>query len=268
MKPFKAEDSPFWLAPSPVIFPPTEYALVEPDGLLAIGGALTPEWLLTAYQNGIFPWFNPDDPILWWTPNPRSVLPIKQIKVRRSLRKRWNEKVRSGAWQIRFDSAFSDVMAHCANIERKGQDGTWICSQMLHSYNQLHSQGYAHSVEVWQDEELIGGLYGIAIGKMFFGESMFAKQADASKIALTALCIQLQQWGFEWIDTQVETEHLNSLGAELITRETFEQNLQQLTKIPFEPHKWNFDIDWITALDEFLEQQRLEKTNKTKLFLI
>lgn len=256
MNQFQAENSPFWLAPSPVVFPPTEYALVEPDGLLAIGGGLSPEWLLNAYSKGIFPWFNPDDPILWWTPNPRSILPIRQLKVRRSLRKRWKDKVISGDWQVKFDTAFSQVMSQCANVERKDQDGTWICSQMLHSYSELHHLGYAHSVEVWQEDLLIGGLYGISIGKMFFGESMFSKQADASKIALTALCLQLDKWGFDWIDTQVETEHLNSLGAIHISREAFENNLHRLAKEEFSAQKWQFNIDWQTALADFLNQQK------------
>ncbi|CAN8140541.1 Leucyl/phenylalanyl-tRNA--protein transferase [uncultured Thiomicrorhabdus sp.] len=265
MTQFTAEHSPFWLAPSPVEFPPTEFALVEPDGLLAIGGSLTAEWLLTAYRNGIFPWFNPDDPILWWTPNPRSVLPIKQLKVSRSLRKRWKDKVLTGAWQIKLDTAFSKTMAHCANIERKGQDGTWICTQMLHSYSELHAKGHAHSVEVWEDEQLIGGLYGIGIGKMFYGESMFAKQPDASKIALTALCLQLDIWGFEMVDTQVETEHLNSLGATLIDREKFETNLKKLIQTSFPVKKWQFDIDWQDALNDFLKRQKLNNNQPTPL---
>ncbi|BBP46037.1 leucyl/phenylalanyl-tRNA--protein transferase [Thiosulfatimonas sediminis] len=264
MQQFHAEDAPFWLDESPIAFPPAAFALREPDGLLAIGGGLSPQWILAAYRQGIFPWFNPEDPILWWSPNPRSVLPIKQLKIRRSLRQRWKEKVLSGTWQITLDTNFSHVMAHCANIPRNGQNGTWINQDMLYSYSDLHRQGYAHSVEVWQGDSLIGGLYGIAIGKMFFGESMFAKSPDASKIALTALCLQLNKWGFTWIDTQVETPHLNSLGARLLSRDEFEEKLQQFTQKTFKPQRWQFDLDWQQALHDYLQQQ---KTNDKKTLI-
>lgn len=231
---------PFWLDPYPVLFPPTDLALTDPDGLLAVGGDLTPEWLLNAYHKGIFPWFNEGEPILWWTPNPRSVLFIKDLKIRKSLKK----TIRKQHFQITLDQAFEKVMENCAKITRSGQEGTWITEQMFNAYAQLYKKGHAHSVEVWQDNQLVGGLYGVAIGKVFFGESMFAKSADASKVALVALCHQLKQWGFEIIDTQVETEHLRSLGAKLISREHFESILQEDTQKHFPPQKWQFESDW------------------------
>lgn len=231
---------PFWLDSKPVVFPPTHLAMTEPDGLLAVGGALTPEWILNAYHKGIFPWFNEDDPILWWTPNPRSVLFIANLKVRRSLIK----TIRKQRFKVTLDQDFLGVMHQCAMTPRQGQDGTWISHAMIEAYHQLHQKGHAHSVEVWQADKLVGGLYGVAIGKMFFGESMFAKQTDASKIALVALCQQLQAWGFLMIDTQVETPHLKSLGAKLIAREHFESLLQQQTQQSFPPKQWQMEIDW------------------------
>lgn len=240
-------DMPFWLDPKPVVFPPTRLALKDPDGLLAIGGALTQEWLLQAYSQGIFPWFNPDEPILWWTPNPRCVLFIDELKIRRSLRKTLLKQAQHPGFQITLDQQFSQVMRECAAMERKGQSGTWISDAMLQAYGQLHQAGHAHSVEVWLDEELVGGLYGVAIGKMFYGESMFSKVSDASKLALVALSMQLQSWGFTLIDTQVETPHLKSLGARLIPRTEFERQLHHQTQLPFAAHIWHFDIDWVQA---------------------
>ncbi len=238
---------PFWLEPKPVMFPPTNLALTEPDGLLAVGGDLTPEWLLQAYSNGIFPWFNPGEPILWWTPTPRSVLFIDDLKIKRSLRKtiqklEWDETL-----TVTLDQNFTDVMQACASVPREGQDGTWISPEMLTAYDSLHQSGHAHSVEVWQEGKLVGGLYGIAIGKMFFGESMFAKVSDSSKIALVALAMQLKAWGFELIDTQVETPHLNSLGACAISRVEFERLIHQQISQPFKPQKWQLSIDWADA---------------------
>lgn len=231
---------PFWLDSKPVVFPPTHLAMTEPDGLLAVGGDLTPEWLLNAYHKGIFPWFNEEDPILWWSPNPRSVLFTNALKVRRSLIK----TIRKQQFTITFDRQFETVMRHCAIIERHDQDGTWISEEMLAAYSQLYKSGHAHSVEVWQDNQLVGGLYGVAIGKVFFGESMFSKVADASKIALVALCQQLKVWNFRIIDTQVETPHLRSLGATLISREHFESILKEETHKDFPPKHWTLEVDW------------------------
>lgn len=225
---------PFWLDENKIQFPPTHLALEDPNGLLAVGGSLTEDWLLEAYSKGIFPWFNEDDPILWWSPNPRSVLLIDDLKISKSLAK----LIRQQKFTITFDKQFSEVIRQCAEIDRPEQEGTWIIDKMLIAYNALHQQGHAHSVEVWLDNTLVGGLYGVAIGKVFFGESMFAKVSNASKIALVSLTEQLKKWEFRLIDTQVETPHLNSLGAKLISRKEFEDILLEDTIKEFKPHKW------------------------------
>ncbi|QCU90286.1 leucyl/phenylalanyl-tRNA--protein transferase [Thiomicrorhabdus sediminis] len=235
---------PFWLDPQPVFFPPTHLAMIEPDGLLAVGGDLTPEWLLHAYSKGIFPWFNPEEPILWWTPNPRSVLFLDDVKLRKSLKKRLRQLLKNPGFSVKFDCNFKEVMSQCAQMPRHGQDGTWISNAMIKAYEKLHQAGHAHSVEVYLDDQLIGGLYGVAIGKMFYGESMFAKQTDASKIALIVLANQLKEWGFRAIDTQVETAHLNSLGAQCISRLAFEGLIAQQTAKPFPAKKWHLDSQW------------------------
>ncbi len=249
-----ATQAPFWLDREPVYFPPTHLAMTEPDGLLAIGGGLTPEWLLQAYSVGLFPWFNPGEPILWWTPSPRSVLPLNSIKIRRSLWKRIKQKQQDPEFKITLDQAFTDVMKSCSEVPRNGQSGTWITDEMLLSYQKLHQLGHAHSVEVWHQEELVGGLYGVAIGKMFFGESMFATQTDASKIALVAIGVQLKAWGFTLIDTQVETGHLNSMGAIQIAREEFENKLNLLINQPFENKHWSFTDDWFALAQQHYSQ--------------
>jgi leucyl/phenylalanyl-tRNA--protein transferase len=245
---------PFWLNSSPVLFPPSKLAMKEPDGLLAVGGDLSVEWLLAAYSKGIFPWFNPGEPILWWTPNPRSVLFIDQLKIKRSLRKTIKKLLKSGELSITLDTDFEKVMRACAEVPRNGQDGTWISEEMLTAYLALHSAGHAHSVEVRFQGELVGGLYGVAIGKMFFGESMFSKKSDTSKIALVALALQLNEWGFSIIDTQVETAHLNSLGAENIPREIFESIVSNLTQQSFTPKKWELNPEWPNWIDTHLQQ--------------
>lgn len=240
--------TPFWLDQKPVAFPPSNLALEEPDGLLAVGGDLTPEWLLQAYSCGIFPWFNPGEPILWWTPNPRSVLFIEQLKIKRSLRKTIQKLQQSDSISITLDQDFKGVMQACAEMPREGQEGTWITDEMINAYDSLHQSGHAHSVEVWHNGELVGGLYGVAIGKMFFGESMFSKMTDSSKIALVALAMQLKEWGFELIDTQVETPHLNSLGACRISRNQFEDLISQQMRLSFKSQKWQFSIDLYPAV--------------------
>lgn len=251
-------ETPFWLNPKPVTFPPTELALKEPDGLLAIGGALNQEWLLLAYSKGIFPWFNPDEPILWWTPDPRSVLFIEDLKIRRSLRKTIKKRASNPNFSVTLDLAFSEVMRHCAEVERKEQDGTWISDEMFRAYLQLHASGHAHSVEVWLDGDLVGGLYGVAIGKMFFGESMFSTISDASKIALVALSMQLKAWGFKMIDTQVETAHLKSLGATPLSRGNFETRLEEQIAQSFPPRKWQMETNWVDAAMQHCQSQRKE----------
>ncbi len=221
-------------------FPPVSQALKNPNGLLAAGGDLAPARLLDAYRHGIFPWFGEGDPILWWSPDPRMVLFPGEFKLSKSLRK----TLRRGAYQLRTDTAFEQVMRACA-APRDGQDGTWIQGEMVQAYCELHRMGYAHSVEVWMDSELIGGLYGIGIGKMFYGESMFSRRADASKIALAHLCAQLQRWGFGMIDCQMNTAHLASLGAREIPRQAFVADVARLTAEPVPNVPWRFESpDW------------------------
>jgi leucyl/phenylalanyl-tRNA---protein transferase len=209
--------------PSVVAFPPVESALQEPNGLLAVGGALTPEWLLAAYQRGIFPWFSDDrEPILWWSPDPRAVLEPGALRVSRSLRKR----LRTAGFRYSLDQAFDDVVAACAGPRPTGP-GTWITPRMRSAYGRLHRLGYAHSVEVWLDGRLVGGVYGVSLGTVFFGESMFHRERDASKAALYTLVRQVERWDFILIDCQVMNPHLESLGATEIDRRTFVARLQQ-----------------------------------------
>jgi len=225
----------FWLTPNS-FFPPLEDALVEPNGLLAAGGDLSPERLIEAYCSGIFPWFNENEPILWWSPDPRMVLFPSELRISRSL----NKILRNSNYEVRVDSAFSQVIQACA-APRKGQSGTWIHSDMVSAYTELHEMGLAHSVETWVGGELIGGLYGIAQGKMFFGESMFSRIHDASKIAFVHLVKQLEQWNFNMIDCQMRTAHLASFGAREIPRKEFSQRLKELVNYPNQIEKWQFD---------------------------
>ncbi len=207
-------------------FPPISSALREPDGLLAAGGDLSPQRLIEAYTHGIFPWFNPGEPILWWSPDPRMVLFPAELKVARSLRK----TLKKHDFELRVDTAFREVMAACAE-PRDGQ-GTWITPEMIDAYCELHRLGLAHSVETWVEGRLAGGLYGIGIGRMFFGESMFSRQTDASKIAFVHLVRQLERWNFGMIDCQMKTAHLASLGAREIPRAEFSQRLTELVNFP------------------------------------
>jgi len=184
---------------------------------LAAGGDLSPERLLDAYARGIFPWFNEDDPVLWWSPDPRMVLFVDEFRLARSLRKR----IKQERWTIRADSAFRAVISACASTRRPGQAGTWITPAIIDAYEVLHDRGYAHSVEAWREGKLVGGLYGVAIGRMFFGESMFARESDASKVALAHLVAMLRERGCPLIDCQQQTEHLASFGARTIRRKAF-----------------------------------------------
>jgi len=205
-----------WLRPeSP--FPPIETALAEPNGLLAAGGDLTPERLLDAYRQGIFPWYSGDQPVLWWTPDPRMVLFVGEFRVARSLRRR----VLQQPFEIRADTAFRAVIEACAVAPRRGQAGTWITPAVIDAYTALHRRGHAHSVEAWHEGRLAGGLYGVAIGRMFYGESMFTHHPDASKIALVHLMAMLRARGFPLVDCQQETAHLASFGARPIPRMEF-----------------------------------------------
>jgi len=200
-------------------FPPLDSATDE--GLLAYGGDLSANRLLLAYKSGIFPWYNFNDPILWWSPNPRSVLFTNEFILRKSLKKRMKH------FEIRYNTAFAQVMQECGKIPRKGQDGSWIIPEIIDAYSVLHDMGYAHSIEAWQEGELVGGLYGVCIGKMFFGESMFAKVRDASKVAFAHLIDNLKKEGYEIIDCQIPSPHLKSLGAREISRDDFLQILNE-----------------------------------------
>jgi len=216
-------------------FPPVESALAYPSGLLAAGGSLSVPCLLEAYRHGIFPWFNVGEPVLWWSPDPRMVLLPSEFRISHSLKK----VLRSGCYEVRFDTAFEQVLRACA-MPREGQDGTWIHESMIESYCDLHESGYAHSVEVWMEERLVGGLYGVSIGRMFYGESMFSLVSNASKVALAYLSKQLARWEFGMIDCQMSTPHLASLGAREIPRKEFIAKVQALVIANSISH-WQFD---------------------------
>ena len=222
-----------WL-PEEAVFPPLETALVEPNGLLAAGGDLGPQRLLAAYRRGIFPWYSAGEPILWWSPDPRMVLWPGELKISVSLTK----TLRKANYEIRLDSAFGDVVHACARMPREGQPGTWITPAMRTAYGELHRCGYAHSVETWIDGKLVGGLYGVALGQAFYGESMFSLSRDASKIALAHLCAYLKHRGFGIIDCQMETRHLASLGARPIPRRDFAARLDELCVRGDAPGHW------------------------------
>jgi leucyl/phenylalanyl-tRNA--protein transferase len=225
MIPWLVDDAPF---------PSVESALVDPNGLLCAGGNLSPERILSAYRQGIFPWFSAGQPILWWSPDPRMVLFPDEFKVSRSLRK----TLKSGHYEIRLDNDFAGVINRCAHTERPGQPGTWITPEMRNAYLRLHELGWAHSVETWQEGILTGGLYGLAIGKMFYGESMFSLRSDASKIAAAHLARFLGYQEFGMVDCQMRTDHLASLGAREIPRVVFLEQLQRLCQVPATPARW------------------------------
>jgi leucyl/phenylalanyl-tRNA--protein transferase len=210
-------------------------ALTQPNGLLSAGGDLSAQRLLHAYRNGIFPWFSVGDPILWWSPDPRMVLFPSDFKLTASLRK----TLKKLKFEVRTDYAFEQIMRYCA-APRAGETGTWIAEEMISAYCELHLLGFAHSIEIWMQDELVGGLYGVAIGKMFFGESMFSRRTDGSKIAFAHMVRQLERWGFDMIDCQMYTPHLASLGAREIPRTEFITRLQDL--INCEPVK-HFQLD-------------------------
>jgi len=220
-------------------FPPVKRALHIPNGLLAAGGDLSAPRLLDAYRHGIFPWFSPGEPILWWSPDPRMVLFPPEIRISRSFAK----VLRNTRYEVRCDSAFEQVMRACA-APRDEQGGTWISEEMIAAYCTLHRLGYAHSLETWIDGQLAGGLYGIGIGRMFYGESMFSRASNASKIALAHLARQLERWQFGMIDCQMNTPHLASLGAREIPRSEFLARLQEL--VNYTPVN-----DWTLATDLF-----------------
>lgn len=222
-----------WLPREP-LFPPVDTALTEPDGLLAAGGDLSPERILAAYRRGIFPWYSAGEPILWWSPDPRMVLRPRQLRITRSLAK----TLRNKPYAVTLDCRFADVVEACATTPRPGQPGTWITGEMRAAYRRLHELGHAHSVEVTVAGELVGGLYGIALGRAFFGESMFAHQRDASKIALAHLCRYLADREFGIIDCQMQTAHLASLGATALPRRAFIAELDRLIEGGLTPGRW------------------------------
>ena len=205
-------------------FPPPWRALSEPNGLLAFGGDLRPQRLLNAYAHGIFPWYSRDEPILWWSPDPRMVVAPAELHLSR----RFRRGLRGCAWQVSINSDFAGVIRHCAALPRPGQGGTWITAEMIAAYQRLHELGWAHSVEVREDGLLIGGIYGIGIGRAFFGESMFSRRSGGSKLAIAALCRALQACDVELLDGQVESEHLATLGFAPIPRQTFLARLAEL----------------------------------------
>lgn len=215
---------PVYLLNEEPVFP--HPSLADDEGLLAIGGDLSPERLLQAYANGIFPWYSDDDPIMWWSPNPRCILYPDKLIVSDSLRR----KVNKGVFEVRFDTNFAAVIAACASTVRPDQDGTWITEEIKEAYIRLHELGFAHSVETYLDGELVGGLYGISLGNAFFGESMFHTVSDASKVAFVHLVERAKAWGFSFIDNQQVTSHLLSLGAETVSRDTFLSMLQLALK--------------------------------------
>lgn len=228
-----------WLDPRDPLqpFPAPHLAMRDPNGLLAIGGDLSVARLIRAYSSGIFPWYNPDEPILWWCPDPRAVLQPEAIKVSRSLQK----SVRRADYAVTFDRAFAEVLARCGG-PRANSQGTWLGQDMRAAYGELQRRGFAHSVEVWRLGELIGGLYGVSLGRVFFGESMFSRATDASKIALYWLCQQLCRWAYPLLDCQVASEHLRTLGATDISRERFLSRLRLAVAEPGRTGRWQFDI--------------------------
>jgi leucyl/phenylalanyl-tRNA---protein transferase len=222
----------YWLTREETWFPPVSEALTEPDGLLAAGGDLTPERLIAAYERGIFPWYCTGQPVLWWSPDPRAVLYPEELRVSRSLRKR----ARNASATVRLNSSFDAVIRECA-APRSVDAGTWLTDEMIGAYQRLHALGYAQSVETWCDGELVGGLYGVCLGRVFFGESMFSRKADASKIALMHLVTECRSRGIVVIDCQVVSEHLASLGSRAISRQAFQALLKQHCH-PHPPARW------------------------------
>lgn len=220
-------------AAKPELFPDPGRAMTDPNGLLAFGGDLSPRRLLAAYSRGIFPWYNEDEPILWWSPDPRCVFHTSRLKPNRSLHRLLAGK----PWRVTVDHAFRDVVEACA-APRPGQIGTWIVPAMINAYDGLHAMGHAHSVEVWEGEHLIGGIYGVAVGRLFCGESMFSRESGGSKLALLILGQLLQRWDFPLIDAQVTNNHLISLGAVEYPRDQFLRTVEQLTQLPGQPGSW------------------------------
>ncbi len=229
---------PVYRIPDRHLFPDPEDA--DDSGLLGVGGDLEPARLLLAYSMGIFPWYSEDQPILWWSPDPRYVLHTPRLHVGRSLRKR----IRRSDYRITMDTAFDQVIHHCSAVPRPGQEGTWITSEMAGAYVRLHELGFAHSVEAWRGDELVGGLYGVAVGRLYCGESMFARAPDASKEAFVHLVRQLERWGFPLVDAQLHTAHLERFGAEEMPRVEYLHRVASLVRQPGRTGRWSFDDDF------------------------
>ncbi len=245
---------PVFRLPDKIIFPPPE--LAEEDGLLAVGGDLSESRLLLAYSTGIFPWYSEGSPILWWSPDPRLVLLPDELKMSRSL----GQTIKRGDFKVTMDRAFNSVIKNCADVHRHEDRGTWITKDMIKAYTRLHRLGYAHSVESWyvgttrsREGELAGGLYGVSLGSAFFGESMFTKKSNASKVAFVKLVQQLRQWDFTLIDCQVSTAHLISLGAREIPRNEFMTMLKLALKTPTRKEKWDIE-DTAASVKKLLQK--------------
>jgi leucyl/phenylalanyl-tRNA--protein transferase len=223
---------PIYQLPEDIVFPSPE--LSEPNGLLAIGGDLTEKRLLYAYALGIFPWYSEGDPILWWSPDPRLVLIPENLKISRSLR----QCIKKNIFHVTVDEAFHDVICNCAHVRRSQGEDTWITQEMIDAYSRLFDQGFAHSIESWYQGELVGGLYGVCLGSAFFGESMFTKKSNASKVAFVSLVELLRKWDFTLIDCQVTTSHLMSFGAHEMSRKKFLKMLRQALQAPTHRGRW------------------------------
>jgi leucyl/phenylalanyl-tRNA--protein transferase len=226
-------------------FPPVASALRDPDGLLAAGGDLSPVRLINAYRRGIFPWFSRGDPILWWCPDPRLVFRTDGVR----LSTRFRRGLRHSPWTLQADTAFDEVIEACARLPRRGQHGTWITPAMRAAYKELHRLGRAHSVEVRDGDRLVGGIYGVAIGRMFFGESMFSAESGGSKVALAGLALRLRQWGWPLVDAQVENPHLVGLGARAWPRTEFIRAVEELVAVPGFPGPWTGRFGTLAACD-------------------
>ncbi len=224
---------PVYQLPEELIFPPPEEA--ESNGLLAVGGDLSIKRLLLAYRMGIFPWYTDDDTILWWSPDPRLILELSGLKVSKSLKR----TIRRGVYTVTMDKVFGQVIQKCATAKRNQDPGTWLVTDMITAYTRLHMAGFAHSVEVWKGEQLAGGLYGVAMGRSFFGESMFSEKRDTSKVALVYLVSALKGWGFDFIDCQITTAHLLNLGAMEIPRSEFLKRLQRTAELEALRGRWS-----------------------------
>ena len=226
-----------------IAFPPAELALADPEGLLAIGGDLSAPRLLEAYRHGIFPWYSTGQPILWWSPDPRMVFRSDGVH----LSSRFRRSLRASIWHVQADTCFGSVVEACAKTPRAGQRGTWITPAMRRAYGEMHALGHAHSIEVFDEARLVGGLYGVAVGGMFFAESMYSAVSGGSKVALAALAHRLHEWGWPLIDAQVENEHLVSLGGERLPREAFQRLVADRVGLPVEPGPWTMRFGELNA---------------------